>query len=229
MSISKECADFLRARHESQYGQKLKASHAVEIVAAFFGFKSHAAQLAEASYPISKVEDAVIMVPDVPRIEWRMTRLRGLPSNLPSAIELARTLSAFLIEESWFGGKVWIHESLGNYVVEEYLLENDTFISDELSGEMASTNAYFEEFPEYEQPEVLEGEDQVRVAVTGVLTGNQDLDRPYSGHVIGFGVTVTLYRVAGRTCFMEPDIEVGGALDNGYFGFDEELSAYSAP
>jgi hypothetical protein len=75
---------------------------------------------------------------------------------------------------------------------------------------------------------VLEGRDEVQVAVTGVLSGSQDLDRPYSGHVIGFGVTVTLYRVAGRTCFMEPGIEVGGALDDGYFGFDEELNASAA-
>ncbi len=40
--ISKLCADFLRANHEG-----LRASHARELVAAFFGYKSHAALLAD--------------------------------------------------------------------------------------------------------------------------------------------------------------------------------------
>lgn len=228
MTISKECTDFLRNHHESEYGQKLKATHAREIVAAFFGYKSHAAQLAEATFPLSEIEDAAVMVPDVPRIEWRLNRLNGLPSNLPSAMELARVLADFLVEEDWFGGKVWLYESLGNYITEEYLREHDSFVSDELSGEMASTNAYFEDFPDYEEPSILEGLDDVQVMVTGTLSGSSDPDRPYSGHEIGFGATVTLFRVAGRTCFMEPDIEVGGAIEDSYSDFGEEPSASAA-
>ncbi|ARE39221.1 Atc1 protein [Rhodovulum sp. P5] len=222
MSISKLCADHLRQVHERDFGQKLKASHAREIVAAFFGYRSHAAQLAETNYPLSGIEDATVMVPDVSRIEWRLGRLNGLPPNLPSAMELARIITDFLIGENWFGGKVWLYETLGNFVVEEYLRENDSYISDELSGEMAGTNAYFEDFPDYEPPDVIEGQDEVQVVANGTLSGSQDLDRPYVGHEIGFSVTMTLNRVAGRTCFQEPDIEVGGAVDDGFYGFNDE-------
>lgn len=222
MSISKLCADHLREYHIVQTGQRLGASHARELVAAYFGYRSHAALLAEPKYLLSEIEVASIMVPDIPRIEWRLGRLNGLPSELPSAMEMARVLSDYLIREDWFGGKVWLYETLGNYIVEEFLRENDSYISDELSGEMASTNAYFEDFPDYETPEVIESQDEVQVVASGALSGSQDLDRPYSGHQIGFRAFVSLHRVAGRTCFEEPQIEVGGAVDDGFYGFDEE-------
>lgn len=222
MSISKLCADYLRVSHLAQTGQRLGASHARELVAAFFGYKSHAALLAEPKFALSAIEDASVMVPDVPRIEKRLRRLNGLPSNVLSAMDMARLLSDYLVSEDWFGGHVWLYESLGNYIVEEYLRENDSYISDELSGEMASTNAYFEDFPDYDTPEVIENEEDVQIVSSGTLSGSQDLDRPYSGHEIGFSVTVTLYRVAGRTCFELPDIEVGGAVDDGFYDFDEE-------
>ena len=147
MSISKLCADCLRVSHLAQTGQRLGASHARELVAAFFGYKSHAALLAESKFVLSDIEDASVMVPDVPRIQNRLGRLNGLPSNMLSAMDMARALSDYLVSEDWFGGQVWLYESLGNYIVEEYLRENDFYISDELSGEMATTNAYFEAFP----------------------------------------------------------------------------------
>jgi hypothetical protein len=150
MTISKECTDFLRDHHMTSYGQKLKATHAREIVAAFFGYKSHAAQLAETQFPLSEIEVANILAPDVPRIEWRIAHLNGLPSNLPEAYELARVLGEFLVRQDLFQGRIWLYDSLGNYVVEELLQENHSFIEDEMSGEMASTNAIFDEYPEYD-------------------------------------------------------------------------------
>lgn len=222
MSISKLCADCLRVSHLAQTGQRLGASHARELVAAFFGYKSHAALLAESKFVLSDIEDASVMVPDVPRIQNRLGRLNGLPSNMLSAMDMARALSDYLVSEDWFGGQVWLYESFGNYIVEEYLRENDFYISDELSGEMATTNAYFEDLPEYDTPSVIQNVEDVQIVASGTLSGSQDLDRPYSGHEIGFSVTVTLYRVAGRTCFELPDIEVGGAVDDGFYDFDEE-------
>ena len=52
---------------------------------------------------------------------------------------------------------------------------------------MASTNAYFGDFPDYEVPSVLDGKDEVQIVTNGLMSGSQDLDRPYSGHEIGFG------------------------------------------
>ena len=105
MTISKECADHLRVVHDSNNDQKLKATHAREIVAAYFGYRSHAALLAESEYLLSGIEGAAVMVPDVPLIEWRLGRLKALPSNLPSAMELARNLSDYLVREGRFRGK----------------------------------------------------------------------------------------------------------------------------
>ncbi len=217
MTISKECTDFLRDHHMTSYGQKLKATHAREIVAAFFGYKSHAAQLAETQFPLSEIEVANILAPDVPRIEWRIARLNGLPSNLPEAYELARVLGEFLVRQDMFQGRVWLYDSLGSYVVEELLQENHSFIEDEMSGEMASTNAIFDEYPEYEPPAVTHNGDNVQVIAQGTMYGSQDLDRPYSGHEVGINVIVTLHRVAGHVCFMEPEIDVGGALEDGFY------------
>jgi len=217
MTISKDCADFLRQFHSTTFGQKLKATHAREIVAAYFGYKSHAAQLAETLFPISELGAASILVPDVSCIAWRLQRLNGLPSNIPEAYQLARVLSDFLVRAGTFAGKVWLYDSLGSYVVEEYLRDNHGVIEDEVSGAMASTNAIFDEYPEYDEPRVSDNGDNVQILVAGTMYGSSDQDRPYSGHEIGVSATVTLDRVAGRTSFMEPELDVGGALKDGYY------------
>lgn len=217
MTISKDCADFLRQFHTTNFGQKLKATHAREIVAAYFGYKSHAAQLAEARFPVSELDAASILVPDVECLTWRLRRLNGLPSNTPGAYELARMLSDFLVQTGTFTGKVWLYDNLGSYVVEEYLRENHGVIEDEVSGAIASTNAIFDEYPEYEEPSISDNGDNVQILVAGTMYGSSDQDRPYSGHEIGVSATVTLDRVAGRTSFMEPELDVGGALEDGYF------------
>lgn len=217
MTISKDCTDFLRNYHLSTFGQKLKATHAREIVAAFFGYKSHAAQLAETQFLLSEIGEASILAPDIPRIDWRLARLKGLPANLPGSYELARVLSEFVVRQNLFQGKVWLYDTLGGYIVEEFLRENHGLIEDEVSGEMASTNAVFDEYPEYEEPSVLENEDKFQIIASGTMYGSSDPDRPYSGHEIGIGATVTLHRVAGRTCFMDPELEVGGSVEDGYY------------
>lgn len=217
MKISKDCTDFLRNYHLSTSDQKLKATHAREIVAAFFGYKSHASQLAETQFPLSKIGEASILAPDISRIEWRLARLNGLPANLPGSYDLARVVTNFLVRHNYFQGKVWLYDTLGGYIVEEFLRENHGLIEDEVSGEIASTNAVFDEYPEYEEHSVLENDDTFQIIVSGTMYGSSDQDRPYSGHEIGIRAIVTLERVAGRTCFMDPELEVGGSVEDGYY------------
>ena len=57
-SISKLCADSLRALVRDKYGIKLKAAHAHELVAAYLGYRSKNALLAEKKYPISDLANA---------------------------------------------------------------------------------------------------------------------------------------------------------------------------
>lgn len=87
--LSKLCADFLRQNHVSQSTEKLKASHARELVAAFFGYKSHAALMAEKTYPLVQLEEAYIFIPDIPLMNDRRSKLNGLPNDLTQSIDLA--------------------------------------------------------------------------------------------------------------------------------------------
>lgn len=222
IDISKVCSDFLRSEVSDSGGEKLKASHSRELTAAFFGYKSHAALLAEKEYPLERLDEADVLVPNVGLIEQRRKTLTGLPASLLSSRELASKVSRFLQDQQYFGGKVWLYESLETYVTEVLLIEEDAFIMDELSGVMAETNATFDtEFGYYESAEVTEGDDTVTVEVEGQYNGSPDPERPFCGDQIDMKVTVELPRVAGRAAFASPDISANGAVNNDWV--DPEL------
>ena len=64
--ITKTCADFLRSYFSNEYGIKLKSGHAHEMVAAFFGFKSRIAMLADKKHIISDWDRAefILLAPN---------------------------------------------------------------------------------------------------------------------------------------------------------------------
>lgn len=212
--ISKLCADFLREIYTSQTGNKLKASHARELIAAFFGYKSHAALIARQKYPLDALEEAGILIPDIPLLDKRKTCLNGLPEDLLPSMDLATTVCAFLNDEGLFTGDTWLYESLENYVTEVLLIESDSLIGDELSGVMVETNAAFEDFPYYEDPKIVDTGDTVEITVSGSHKGTPLDDKPFSGDTIKFSATVTLYRVAGKRGFQDFDIEAGGSVND---------------
>gem|GEM_PF-977287 len=82
--ITKLCADSLRSFTQDNFGIALKSSHAHELVAAYFGYCSRAALLADTSCPITDLEKAefIVLTPTA-RIKERRKNLNGLPSNLP--------------------------------------------------------------------------------------------------------------------------------------------------
>jgi hypothetical protein len=203
--VSKLCADFLR--HSYSF---IKASHARELVAAFFGYKSHAAQLSEERYRLENIEEAEILIPAVLRLEERRHRLDGLPDELPTSRVIAEQLVEFLKKQRLFQGDVWLVDDIGNYMMEEYLVENIALDS-ELSSEIAATNAVFDEI-EYESAEVTEAADEILICVRGLFSGQTIKERPYAGDEIDFTVKVELSRVAGKTAFLQPEIEAYGAV-----------------
>ncbi len=212
--ISKLCADFLRETYTSQTGNKLKASHARELIAAFFGYKSHAALIARQKYPLDSLEDAGILIPDIPLLDKRKSCLNGLPEDLFPSMELASSLCDFLTDEGLFGGDAWLYESLENYVMEVLLIDSDSLICDELSGVMAETNAAFEDFPYYEDPKVVDTGDSLEITVSGNHKGRTLDDKPFCGDTIKFAAKVILYRVAGKRGFQDFDIEAGGSVND---------------
>src|SRR6185437_4196366 len=148
-SISKLCSDYLRNRYAG-----LKASHARELVAAFFGYKSHAALLTEKVYSIEYLHDAAIMIPAADMIQERKHSLKGLPDSVPSSIDLAYDLADFLVAEQLFTGDVWHCSDLGEYMIEEYLPEHlNPDLDLELEDVVAQTNAFFDEI-EYDDADV---------------------------------------------------------------------------
>ncbi len=82
--ITKLCADSLRSFSQNQFGIQLKSSHAHELVAAYFGYSSRAALLADTKSPISNLSEAkYIVLTPTDFIKERCKDLHGLPQNLP--------------------------------------------------------------------------------------------------------------------------------------------------
>lgn len=218
--ISKDCSDFLRAHAAVVVPDtKLKASHARELVAAFFGYNTHAALLSETAYPLHQLDEAAVLVPDIRLMDQRRGCLDGLP-GLPSSAELAKALVGFLTSQHHFSGKAWVYDSLESYVMEVLLPDEDARISDCLSGVMAETNAYFDEAC-YDSAEVTDVGDAVDLEITGTYSGSNDEDRPFCGDKIDMTVTVNLPRVAGKVGFAQPDISASGSVNDDWV--DPEL------
>ena len=222
IDFSKACSDFLRSEYFAYGGEKLKASHSRELTAAFFGYKSHAALLAEKHYPLKNLGEADVLIPNIELIEQRRNMLAGLPAALFSSHEIASKLSKFLQEMHYFDGTVWLYESLEAYVTEVLLIKEDARIMDALSGVMAETNATFgTEFGYYESADVIEEDDMVTVEVEGQYNGSPDSERPFCGDQIDMTVTVELPRVAGRAAFANPNISASGVVNDDWV--DPEL------
>lgn len=219
--LSKLCADYLRTSYTSQTLGKLKATHARELVAAFFGYKSHAALISEKDYPLDKLEEAAIFIPDIPLIEHRRSRLLGLPDDIPDSRVLAEMLSCYLQDEGYFGGNVWLYESLEDYVTEVLLIEHDATISDALSGIMAETNALFLDYPYYEDASIEDMHETLEITVPGQHQGESDDEKPFCGDTIDMTVRVVLLRIAGKRGFQDFDFEVAGEINNDWV--DPEL------
>lgn len=213
--LSKFCADFLRSSCAPKAGEtciKLKASHARELVAAFFGYKSHAALILEKDYPLDNLEEAEILVPDVSLLNYRRSCLKELPTDLASSQELASRVVTFLTEEGYFNGEVWLSETLEEYVADQLLVDIDEEILEQLSGVMANTNAGFYDYPEYKEREITDQNDALIIRAAGTYHGEQRDERLFAGNIIDFGVQVTLWRIAGKRGFRGLEIEAGGSV-----------------
>lgn len=123
--ITKLCADNLRVI-SNNHGIKLKASHAHELVAAFFGYKSRAALLADTSHPLSKLRKAsTIILHPTDSIEERRKNIQDLPPDLPDNYTLGEWVYTPLINEKWIINKIWSHpKQLAIFHADEYLRLN---------------------------------------------------------------------------------------------------------
>ena len=121
--ISKLCADSLRAFFGEDYGIKLGAAHAHELVAANFGYESRAALLADTKYPLSNLKEAETVVsPPLDVLELRIKRLLGESPALPDAPSVSKRVYSVLVAEKWILGTAFSSfEELATLTAKEHL------------------------------------------------------------------------------------------------------------
>jgi hypothetical protein len=131
LEITKRCADSLRSFSESKFGIQIKSSYAHELVAAYMGYSSRAALLADTKCPITNLRQADILVlTPTALIQERRKELKGLPEHLP--FDLAEGVYLPLYEEKWILHKIWpTLEYLGKALADKRIKSTPLFFSDQ--------------------------------------------------------------------------------------------------
>ena len=214
--ISKICADFLRTSYSHTGVANLRTSHARELIAAFFGYKSHAALIANVDHHVDNLPDANYLVPDISMMDQRRSRLRNLSEGLPRSPELADKLCSFLQDEGYFSGYVYLSDFLEDYVVDEILVANGALVIDELCRVMGETStSYFQDGGDYYESEMTsDNGTTVVITVKGIYDGTYDRKSLFRGDRIDMLVTVSLRRNAGRRGFVEFKISADGSVNS---------------
>lgn len=192
-NLTKICADSLRTFTNEKYGIKLKATHAHELVAAYFGYPSKNTMLADSKYPISDLAQAeiVVMVPD-DFVDQRRNNLHGLSSELPDSYTLGEAVYASLFSDEW-----WVSpyppfrsfEKLAKVLIDD----NDAF-----------RNVFKDNrnVPMHHFVEVKDEEDDVTLTVFHA-------HRTSTGEMLCNGkTTIKLPRVAGHIGYGKPQVSV---------------------
>lgn len=131
LEITKRCADSLRAFSQNNFGIPLKSSHAHELVAAYFGYSSRAALLADKICPITNLRQAeIIVLTPTAGIKERRKELNGLPENLPD--DIAEGVYLPLYDEKWILHKIWpTLEELGKALADQHLKSKPAYFRDQ--------------------------------------------------------------------------------------------------
>ena len=224
IDISKSCSDHLRELYKKNTGNKLKPTHARELIAAYFGYKSHASLLFDKEYNIQALLECDILAPDLLLFNNRRQQLQDLPGDLDNTYELAQSISNHLKNESGFKGKVLLNESLELCFIEDFIPNHTSDFDDQLSGIMADMNAEFDDFPYVESAVCEDNGSNVILTTEGTYEGTPFDDKPYSGHKINFTATLSLRRIATRRGFSKDEFEINGSEADDYRDMENTLS-----
>ena len=191
--ISKNCADSLRTLSKEKYDIKLKPAHAHELVAAFFGYSSKNALLADINYPICNLDQAEIIVMTLEDfIGQRRKKLQGLSSKLPDNYTLGEAIYAALFSDEWWVSQYPPFRSFEKLA--KFLVENNE----------AYRNA-FKFYLDVPMHHIVD----VKIAENGVLLTILHSHQTSSGEMLGDGqTTINLPRVAGHIGYGNPQVSV---------------------
>lgn len=131
LEITKSCANSLRSFTQNNFDVQLKSSHAHELVAAYFGYSSRAALLADKECQISNLKKAeIIVLPATVKIKERRKELNGLPKDLPD--DLAEGVYLPLVDKKWILHPIWpTFEELGNALADQHLKSKPSYFRDQ--------------------------------------------------------------------------------------------------
>ncbi|MBO9127706.1 hypothetical protein J5283_28740 [Rhizobium sp. 16-488-2a] len=202
-------------------GEKLRSGHAHEFVAAYFGYGTAAALQGDVTFPLSSLDEAEILIPDIDGINRRRTELLNVPAALPDGRALSKIISESLEVAGHFKGEIWDSTYLSDDI-NDYIQRDTMVIESELAGEIAMTNAYFDELY-IEETSVESHDDSLIATLSGSLNGEQDQDRAFHGDKIKFTSIMTMRRAASRIGYFEPEFETGGTVDDSmYYELDDQ-------
>ena len=120
--ITKLCADSLRSFTNDTYDIKLKASHAHELVAAFLGYKSKAALLADTKHPIGNLQQAEFIVFDPSTTDYANQRYQDFQYGHPTAYQLADCFRSTIRAEKELSEKIYLSfREVAIHIAEQYL------------------------------------------------------------------------------------------------------------
>ena len=189
--ISKLCADSLRTLASERYGTKLKSAHAHELVAAYFGYQSKNALLADNKHPIGDLAQAelVVMMPDE-FFNRRRTNLHELSAALPTNSDLYQAIHSTLVANKLVMGPFPPFDDFEALAIS--LLRR--------SPQYDAAFPFHHEVPLDHFVTVVSEEDPVLLTVAHAYA-------PQSGEDLVEGyTTVTLPRVAGRIGYGAPKL-----------------------
>lgn len=197
--ITKACADSLRAIILNNYNIQLKSSHAHELVAAYFGYASRAALLADKKCPVENLNDAeiFIMAPQSLLVEQRLKTLGNLHSELPSSDILADTIYKAIANNEQLSGKLWtdIKEMAIAYA------EDRVFYNEKMMRMIGIDGGFDQrELDWLIQVDIKTMETDVMMTVT------YDYPAKAKKPMRHASVAVTLSRIAGNIGYGEPEI-----------------------
>lgn len=204
LSIAKLSANYLR-HLSSNYGVKLKSTHAHELVASLFGYKSKATMLADTLCPIDHLPQAQYLVlPSMQLIAQRCNSLKDLPLNLPDNRILGEELFVYLISKCHFSGKTFaVWKEFADVLGTDYLLKHGNSILPFNFGPNEIVHCdYYKRVYECVPVTDVTGSD-VKLS-TNIRYSSSKINH----ESIDIRVNIKLQRIAGQIGYSNPDVSV---------------------
>lgn len=197
LKFNKIGADHLRVL-SNNLGVKLKASHAHELVAAFFGYKSKAALYADTQFSISSLPQANVIVlrPSAP-IDQRRKELQDFPSNLPDSNTLYEDVfTRLILEKVIVTTKIW-----SSYDLERQAI----LLAQEYQDAKQLTKIYHA--PSHNEVKIETKHDGILLTITPYhpVSGYRR-DDSGKNSFSSLLTTIWLKRIAGHIGYAEPEI-----------------------